>query len=671
MNKRTVRIFIALFCCILVLAGAIASVAFLNERNRILREYREKLELDMDRMMKLYSSQMKAAYDACINIFNSRWFKHYRSVNGYYKNEFDVLKRNEIMSEIAGLTQSLPYVEDILVISPSLDTVICRHGWLSDSFYETAFGLVKIESREKDWPIVTSVHPNYSIYTVQDPNMRYEKSVITLVFRNQEFVSSFNSMKIPETEYLRVTLGDASLAQIGEIRDGAVLLERRMQIPLFQLQMGYKSTRDVVAEQMDTTMVLIFLIIALASLIISFLASVFITKPVTDLVTSVGGNQKAVNDPVRFLSAYLEAFSNEQTRLRAENDGMQSAHARFLHLIEKDILLGLLTNPGLSDDSPSLRVIFPWMKDGYVLILAVLLPKYGNAPLSERNDFFRFKTLPDEYFRHVVIREEDVLFFWTAKDKMENLLERIREEMKNSYCLYSISQPLSSLQEIRETYTQCSQQLWAQRTDWLNIPMNLETKMQAALQSGKIENCLGIMAKAQAESNPDALIQLFVRAAMEYEMPIDHLLQRYHLAAQRGEINQQWALLSECAEKLCKIITVEKQRGSRLQISAVCGYIDRNFADSGLCIDQVAEHFSMHPALLSKQFKAYTGKTFSAYLQDLRLSTARQMLLASRKSILEIAAEVGYANYQTFLRAFQRSYNVSPTDFREQMTIAN
>ena len=47
------------------------------------------------------------------------------------------------------------------------------------------------------------------------------------------------------------------------------------------------------------------------------------------------------------------------------------------------------------------------------------------------------------------------------------------------------------------------------------------------------------------------------------------------------------------------------------------------------------------------------------------------MLLASRKSILEIAAEVGYANYQTFLRAFQRSYNVSPTDFREQMTIAN
>ncbi|MDF9828048.1 AraC family transcriptional regulator [Ereboglobus sp. PH5-10] len=64
-------------------------------------------------------------------------------------------------------------------------------------------------------------------------------------------------------------------------------------------------------------------------------------------------------------------------------------------------------------------------------------------------------------------------------------------------------------------------------------------------------------------------------------------------------------------------------------------------------------------------FKKATGKTPSKYHIDLRMSMARKLLRETRRSVVEIALEVGYANPSHFAKIFRRETGLSPSDYRQ------
>jgi transcriptional regulator GlxA family with amidase domain len=66
----------------------------------------------------------------------------------------------------------------------------------------------------------------------------------------------------------------------------------------------------------------------------------------------------------------------------------------------------------------------------------------------------------------------------------------------------------------------------------------------------------------------------------------------------------------------------------------------------------------------SRRFKAATGSTSAAYAEDLRLGEGRNRLLQNRSKGATIAASVGFSSADSFRRAFERRYGVSPTGFR-------
>ncbi len=72
----------------------------------------------------------------------------------------------------------------------------------------------------------------------------------------------------------------------------------------------------------------------------------------------------------------------------------------------------------------------------------------------------------------------------------------------------------------------------------------------------------------------------------------------------------------------------------------------------------------LSPAAFSRQFRAATGDTFTAFIQKLRVSHACQLLVSGRLPITDVAVQSGFANLSNFNRIFLRLRGMTPRDYR-------
>ena len=65
-------------------------------------------------------------------------------------------------------------------------------------------------------------------------------------------------------------------------------------------------------------------------------------------------------------------------------------------------------------------------------------------------------------------------------------------------------------------------------------------------------------------------------------------------------------------------------------------------------------------------FREYTSRTMKEHLQRIRIQQAEKLLAETRKSMQEIAAEVGFSSPQQFQQLFRKITGVRPVDYRKQ-----
>lgn len=80
---------------------------------------------------------------------------------------------------------------------------------------------------------------------------------------------------------------------------------------------------------------------------------------------------------------------------------------------------------------------------------------------------------------------------------------------------------------------------------------------------------------------------------------------------------------------------------------------------------QVAERFGMSIRTLNRRFKSALGQTPLAYLQEVRINTARDLLKTSNLSLSEIADKIGYQDTGYFTALFKKQLSTTPTAYRE------
>lgn len=78
---------------------------------------------------------------------------------------------------------------------------------------------------------------------------------------------------------------------------------------------------------------------------------------------------------------------------------------------------------------------------------------------------------------------------------------------------------------------------------------------------------------------------------------------------------------------------------------------------------QVARAMHISSRTLARRL-AELGTSYQALLDEVRADLARQYLLEDRRTVQDVAAALGFSDARSFVRAFQRWYGQSPTQYR-------
>lgn len=97
------------------------------------------------------------------------------------------------------------------------------------------------------------------------------------------------------------------------------------------------------------------------------------------------------------------------------------------------------------------------------------------------------------------------------------------------------------------------------------------------------------------------------------------------------------------------------------RISAILDYINSNLNET-LSVENIASCFYINKYFLMHKFKVQTGYTLHSYIQQKRLIKA-STLIKQGNHITEVYLDCGFGDYSSFVRAFKKTFELSPRDY--------
>ena len=92
-------------------------------------------------------------------------------------------------------------------------------------------------------------------------------------------------------------------------------------------------------------------------------------------------------------------------------------------------------------------------------------------------------------------------------------------------------------------------------------------------------------------------------------------------------------------------------------------YLDEHYAEK-MTLDELAAKFYINKFYMSKIFRETYGTTIIAYLEQLRITKAKNLLRFSDMTVDEIAYRVGLKDANYFSRLFKKVEGMTPSQYR-------
>ena len=115
-----------------------------------------------------------------------------------------------------------------------------------------------------------------------------------------------------------------------------------------------------------------------------------------------------------------------------------------------------------------------------------------------------------------------------------------------------------------------------------------------------------------------------------------------------------------------RTITYKEQNASRTKakrMRKILHYIDGHYHEK-LLLSEIAQKEELSLSYLSHFFKDCFGISFQEYLLKTRCEKARQLLLLTDQSLLDICISCGFSDPKYFNSGFRRQYGCLPKDYR-------
>lgn len=148
----------------------------------------------------------------------------------------------------------------------------------------------------------------------------------------------------------------------------------------------------------------------------------------------------------------------------------------------------------------------------------------------------------------------------------------------------------------------------------------------------------------------------------------DGLFRELHYEYSRQAEEQMPMLLTLLIQLLIQIrrhrLAPHAPIADRSPLDDVLAFINANLCER-LTLGELAQKARMSERHLHRLFKAYTGQSFTGYVQNARIERSRQLLASTSMKLSLVAEQVGYRDLDSFCRIFKRLAGHNPGAYRK------
>lgn len=108
--------------------------------------------------------------------------------------------------------------------------------------------------------------------------------------------------------------------------------------------------------------------------------------------------------------------------------------------------------------------------------------------------------------------------------------------------------------------------------------------------------------------------------------------------------------------------------GARDQVVGGCLALMHQKPEHPWSMSELAAQVGASRSVIAERFARFLGEPPLSYLARWRLQLAARLLQTSQKTIVQVAADVGYESQAAFNRAFKREFSLPPAQYRKKLS---
>ncbi len=136
----------------------------------------------------------------------------------------------------------------------------------------------------------------------------------------------------------------------------------------------------------------------------------------------------------------------------------------------------------------------------------------------------------------------------------------------------------------------------------------------------------------------------------------------------KADTSLQLSYVLELTKRILNSISETQKNCNNYLITKAKKFISENLQDEALSLDRVGNNIGLSRVYFCKLFHKEIGVPFNAYLNQVRVDRAKQLLKQTTLKLPEISEKTGFANAKYFGYVFKKVAGMTPLEYQRQET---